>query len=236
MSRWRIGFLTALLTGGATPLWGQTTGSIMVGGSSAGRDVALDRGFLVAKGTTLPQGHGYVAALALTVGAAYGISDRLTAQVGTTLWTISEAPSLYGTARYGVVRSTGLSVAVGALGVVIIDNGGTAAGAWPYVTTTVGTDRIAVTGLVGVGSSSTVFETSFTGRLLLQGAVEVFVAPELEILVESLYLGKNTDPVGAIGLRAFLGRLAFELGAIHAFEPGEPDTAVLPWAGVSVRF
>jgi len=200
--------------------------------------VALDRGFLIAKGTTLPQGRGYVAALAptLTVGAAYGITDRLTAQVGTTLWTISDAPSFYGTARFGVVRSPTLNVAAGALGVVIIDNGETTAAAWPYLTTTVGTDRIAVTGLVGVGSSSSVFETSFTGKVLLQGALEVFVSRGLEVVAEGLYLGNNTDPVGAIGVRGFLGSLALEVGAIHAFEQGAPDTAVLPWAGVSVRF
>jgi hypothetical protein len=210
----------------------------MVGGPPAGRDVALDRGFLVAKGTTLPQGRGYVAALAptFTVGVAYGITDRLTAQAGTTLWTISDAPSFYGTARFGVVRSRTLNVAVGALGVVIIDHSETTAAAWPYLTTTVGTDRIAVTGLVGVGSSSSVFETSFTGKILLQGALEAFVSRGLEVVVEGLYLGKNTDPVGAIGMRGFLGPFALEAGAIHAFEPGEPDTALLPWAGVSVRF
>ena len=55
------------------PGWAQTTGSIMVGTSPPARDVALDRGFVIAKGTTLPRGHGYVSALAptLTIGAAY---------------------------------------------------------------------------------------------------------------------------------------------------------------------
>jgi hypothetical protein len=230
--------VTIELTGGTGPLWGQTAHPIMVDSPPPGRDVALDRGFLIAKGTTLPRGHGYAAALAptLSVGVAYGITDRLSAQGGTTLWTIGEAPSLYGTARFGVVRSRNLNVAVGGLGVVVIEDGGTTAAGWPYVTTTVGSDRVMLTGLIGVGSSSSVFETSFTGKLLLQGALEAFVSRGIEVVVETLYLGASTDPAGACGARGFAGPFAFELGVIHVFEPGEADTPLLPWGGVSLRF
>lgn len=237
-SRKRIVLLAGLLAGGVGPLGGQTTQSIMVGTPPAGRDVALDRGFLIAKGTTLPQGRGYVDALAptLTVGVAYGVTDRLTAQAGTTLWTIADAPSLYGSARYGVIKSKSVNVALGALGVVIVDENETSAGGWPYVTTTVEAGRVSVTGLLGVGSSTEVFESSFTGQLLLQGGLEVFMSSALEVVVEALYLGEGTDPVAAIGMRGFAGPFALEAGLVHAFEVDAPDNAALPWAGVSWRF
>ena len=167
---------------------------------------------------------------------AYGITDRLTAQVGTTLWTIAIAPSFYGTARYGVVRSPLVNVAVGALGATIFDASEAAAGVWPYVATTVGRGPVALTGLVGVGSSTSVFDSDFDGSILLQGAMEVYVVPALEIVAETLYLGHNTNPAGAVGLRGFAGSLAFEGGVVHIFEPGEADTPILPWGGVSVRF
>lgn len=224
-------------------VWGvpgraQTAGSIMVGSSPPGRDVALDRGFVIAKGTTLPRGHGYVAALAptLTIGVAYGITDRLTAQVGTTLWTIAEAPSAYGTARYGVVRSRAVNVAVGVFGATIFNAKEADAGVWPYLATTVGSGAVSLTGLVGVGSSTRVFDSDFDGSVLLQGGLEVDLMPALEVVAETLYLGRNTNPAGAVGLRGFAGIMAFEGGLIHVFEPGQPDTVLLPWGGVSLRF
>ena len=220
------------------PGWAQTTGSIMVGTSPPARDVALDRGFVIAKGTTLPRGHGYVSALAptLTIGAAYGITDRLTAQVGTTLWTIAIAPSFYGTARYGVIRSSVVNVAVGALGATIFDANDAAAGVWPYVATTVGGGPVSLTGLVGVGSSTSVFDSDFDGSVLLQVVLAVLVVPAIEVVAETLYWGRNANPAGAVGLRGFVGVFAFEGGVVHVFEAGEPDTTLLPWGGVALRF
>jgi hypothetical protein len=202
------------------------------------RDPVSDRGFLIAKGNTLPKGSGYVDALGptLTVGAAYGVTDRLTVQVGTSFWTIPDGiPSGFLSARYGVVRTPDVSVAVGALGAAIYADNAFTAAAWPYVTTTVGTDRVSVSGLVGVGSSTTVFESDFDGRILLQGLLEAAVARNVKVLVEALYLGKDSDPAGAAGVRWFPSRLAFEVGWIHVFQAGD-DVTFIPWGGISYGF
>jgi hypothetical protein len=234
----RLALPLCVLAVWGVPGWAQTAGSIMVGSSPPAGDGARERGVVIAKGTTLPRGHGYVAALAptLTIGVAYGITDRLTAQVGTTLWTIAEAPSLYGTARYGVVQSTAVNVAVGVFGATIFNGNEADAGVWPYLAMTVGSGPVSLTGLLGVGSSTRVFDSDFNGSVLLQGALEVSLMPALEVVAETLYLGRNTNPAGAVGLRGFVGMMAFEGGLIHVFEPGEPDTALVPWGGVSLRF
>ena len=227
-----------LLLAAVAPLAGQQD-AVMVGRNEVSRDFMADRGFLIAKGTTLPQGRGYVAALAptFTLGVAYGVTDRFTVQAGTSFWTLpSGYPSGYLSIRYRIIAVPGLDLAVGALGVGVAGDGELLTGGWPYVTTTVGTDRLALSGLIGVGSSSDVFESDFDGHLLLQGLLEAVVVPHVKILVEALYLGQNSDPAGGIGARYFTRRVAGEVGFIYVFESGGGDGIPLPWAGVSVGF
>lgn len=211
----------------------------MVGPLSGSRDFTGERGFLVAKGTTLPRGLGYVYALGLplSVGAAYGVTDRLTLNGGTSFWTLADGvPSGYLSARYAVVRLPDLGVAVGALGVAITDGDATTTAGWPFLTATVGTDRVAVTGLAGVGSSTEVFESDFDGKALLQGLLEVVVAADFKLLVEGLYLGEGSDPIGALGFRWASARVAIEAGAVRVFEPAGSSVEILPWVGVAVRW
>ncbi len=223
-----------LLLAATAPLAGQQD-DVMVGRNGTPRDFMADRGFLIAKGTTLPRGRGYVAALAptFTLGVAYGVTDRFTVQAGTSFWTLpSGYPSGYLSIRYRIIAVPGLDVAVGGLGVGVAGDGDLITGGWPYVTTTVGTDRVALSGLIGVGSSSRVFESDFDGHLLLQGLLEAVVAPHVKLLAETVYLGENSDPAGGIGMRYFTRRIAGELGLVYVFERGVP----LPWAGVAVGF
>lgn len=217
----------------------QGQGPGMVGPPSASRDFTGERGFLIAKGTTLRGGAGYVYVLGLplSLGAAYGVTDRLTLNGGTSFWTLADGvPSGYLSARYAVIRHPALGVALGALGVAVTDGDATTTAGWPFVTVTAGADRVAATGLVGVGSSTEVFESDFDGKILLQGLLEAVVTSGLKVLVEGVYLGEGSDPVGALGLRWSGPRVAVEGGVVRVFEPPGASVEVLPWVGVSVRW
>lgn len=191
----------------------------MLGDSTDPRDFSYDRGFLIAKGTTLRRGEAYAAVLIPgTLGVAYGVNDRLTLQAGAVPWTlIGKVVTAFGSARYGVVRAEPFYVAVGAFAIAAIDNDEALLAGWPYVVATAGTPVLAVTWLAGLGSSTSIFEDDFDGDILLQGMAEAVVARGLKVIGEGLYLGDGSDPVTGTGLRFFGARHLFELGVLRAF-------------------
>jgi hypothetical protein len=211
------------------------TASAVLAQEAPPRDFLEDRGFLIAKATTLPKGTGYVAALMPgAVGVAYGLTDRLTAQGGAVPWTL-----LYGgfvgfaSLRYGIVRSSPLHVSVGGFGIVAVDDDQTEAAGWPYLTATVGADAFSATGLIGVGSSTSVFESDFNGKILLQFEGEARVLPDLKVIIETLYLGEDSETLGGAGVRFFGSRGAVEAGVAIVLSGSE---GVLPWAAIAWSF
>lgn len=98
------------------------------------------------------------------------------------------------------------------------------------------TGRVAFSGLVGVGSSTEIFESDFSGKLLMEGLFQLAIGPDLGLVVEGLYLGADSDPAGAVGFRWFRSRMAIEAGAVYVFTSGVArGWALLPWLGLAVR-
>jgi hypothetical protein len=135
--------------------------------------------------------------------------------------------------RYGIVRTSPLHLAVGGFGVVASDDGVTDVAAWPYVTTTVGSDAFSGTGLIGVGSSTSVFESDFNGKILLQFEGEARLLPDLKVIIETLYLGEDSETLGGAGVRFFGSRGAVEAGLAVVLSGSD---GLLPWAALAWSF
>jgi len=199
------------------------------------RDFTLDRGFLIAKGTTLPRGTGYVIAMVPgTFGIGYGVTDRVTLQAGAVPWTLLDGVVVaYSSLRYRLAGVGALQVAVGGFGIIISEDDETEAAGWPYLAATLGHADYSVSGLIGVGSSTSVFESDFDGAVILQAEAEARVLRDVKVIIETLYLGEGSDPVFGAGLRLFGNRGMVEAGAAWVF--GGTDGA-LPWAAIAYRF
>ena len=199
------------------------------------RDFSRDRGFLVAKGTMLSQGEGYVSALIPgTIGVTYGLTDRITVQGGTVWWTLFyDAFAGIASARLGVLQLPELQVAVGGFGLVVFDDRDAEAAGWPFITATAGTSRLNVTGLVGVGSSTGIIDEDFNGSALVQGGAELMVVPGVKLLAEGVWLGRDSDAVVGGGIRLFSSRVLLEVGV--GVEASRGDY-VLPWAALAYHW
>jgi hypothetical protein len=81
-----------------------------------------------------------------------------------------------------------------------------------YVTTTIGSDAYSATGLVGMGSSTSVLESDFSGEMLLQFEGEARILRDLRLIVETLYLGEGSETLGRAGVRLLGSRGALEVG------------------------
>jgi len=203
---------------------------------TAWSDPTPDRGFLVAKGTTLSQGRGYVAAVmpgALDV--AYGVSDRFTVMGGTVPWTVFQGPFIgFGSLRYGVVQSEWVDLAIGAFGAMVAEHDEFDAAVWPFVSTTVGSPTLSVTGLVGAGSNTSIIDGDLNNHLLLQGEAEWQVASQVKVIAEALYLGEGYDPIGGAGLRFWARPGMIELGVAREFTGS--GSSWLPWVALAYGF
>lgn len=198
-------------------------------------DFSRDRGFLIAKGTLLTQGEGYVAALVPgTIGAVYGLTSRMTVQGGTVPWTLAYgALAVFASARYGVLQLPAMQVAVGGFGLALFGEDETDVAGWPFLAATVGGGRAAVSALVGVGSSSQILDDDFDGSVLLQGMAEVLVARGLKLIAEGAWLGRDSDALVGGGLRLFGPRVLIEGGfGVEA----DDASYVVPWAAIAFRW
>jgi hypothetical protein len=196
------------------------------------RDIADDRGFLIAKATTLPRGSGYVTALMPgALGVAYGLSDRLTGQLGTVPWTLFNGLVLgFASLRYRLLRSSFAHISVGGFGITGFDQHEYEAAGWPYVATTVGTARYSVSALVGVGSSTSIFESDFDGQMLVQFEGEARVDRTLKVIAETLYLGEGSETLGAVGVRFLGDRVAGDVGVGFVLSGG---SGFFPWVALA---
>lgn len=208
--------ITGLLPLAAMPLTAQQTRP---------RDVTADRGFFVATGRSLGHGHGNASlSYFWTPAASVGLLDRITVTAGTPLWT---GPSIgFASVKAQVLDRPWTAWSVGAFGLL----GSGVEGVWPYVTGTVGTDRLAVTVLSGVGAGSVdVFETDLAGDVLIQGALIARVYDHVKVILEGLQIFAEGEPAVLLGTRLFGHRFAVDLAGVIAWEDGQ----VLPWVSVA---
>lgn len=209
--------LTGLLTLAGTPLAAQ---------QRPPRDVTADRGFFVATGRSLGHGHGNASlSYFWTPAVSIGAFDRITLTGGTPLWT---GPSVgFASLKVQVVEHAWTAWSIGAFGLL----GSGVEGVWPYVTGTVGTDRLSVTVLSGVGAGSIdVFETDLEGDVLIQGALIARVHDHVKVIVEGLQIFSEGEPAVLLGARLFGHRFAVDVAGVVAWE----DTGqVLPWVSVA---
>jgi hypothetical protein len=199
------------------------------------RDFSQDRGFLIAKATTLPRGEGYVIAMVPgTLGIGYGVTDRVTLNAGAVPWLLLDGALVaFSSLRYGMAALGPVHLAVGGFGLIASDDDAVEVAGWPYLTATVGSGDYSVSGLIGVGSSTTVFESDFDGAVILQAEGEARVLRNVKVIVEALSLGQGSDPIFGAGLRLWGDRGMFEAGAAWVFGATE---AALPWAAIAWRF
>ena len=199
-------------------------------------DPTPDRGFLVAKGTTLPQGRGYVAAVMPgAVDVTYGVTDRLTVMGGTVPWTVFLGPFIgFGSLRYGIAQRPWVGVAIGVFGAMVAERDEFDGAAWPFVSTTVGSPTLSVTGLVGAGSNTSIIDGDLNGHLLLQGEAEWQVVSQVKLIAEALYLGEGYDPIGGAGLRFWARPGMVELGVAREFTGS--GSSWLPWVALAYGF
>jgi hypothetical protein len=224
--------LFALAAIGTVP-WSVVRAAAQEPPTAAALDFTYDRGFLIAKGMTLHRGEAYVAGLMPgSIGWAYGLSDRITVQVGTVPWTLAAAYFVgFASARYAVVRASPAHVAIGGFGAAALGPGKSTVAMWPYVTGTLGSRRVSVSALFGVGSSTRIFEGDFDGNILLQASAETQVAPRFKLVAETLYLGRGSEPLVALGTRFLGAQYVFEVGVARTVDdPGQ----YLPWCAVAV--
>jgi hypothetical protein len=199
------------------------------------RDFSQDRGFLIAKATTLPRGEGYVIAMVPgAVGIGYGLTDRVTLNAGAVPWLLLDGAIVaYSSLRYRLAGVGPLQVAAGGFGIIVSADDDVETAGWPYVTATLGAEAYSLTGLIGVGSSTTVFESDFDGAVILQAEGEARVLRNVKVIVEALSLGQGSDPIFGAGLRLWGDRGMFEAGAAWVFGATE---GALPWAAIAWRF
>lgn len=222
--------LSAALGGPFAPLDGQTDSGV------AHTDPVADRGFLIAKATAAPRGHGHVTAFwPGFVVLAYGASERVTLSGGTLPWLLPAGTGLFfGSLRTTILATAYSGIAIGASGLFVFEEGGMTGGGWPFVTGTLGASAGSLTALVGVGTGATVLGDDLAGSVLLQAMGELALARGIKLIAEALYLGDDSEPVGGVGLRFFGDRGAFEVGWGMTLESGR--TFHHPWAAISYGF
>jgi hypothetical protein len=222
--------MTSAVGTARAPLAGQS------GSTGSRADPVADRGFLIAKATPVPAGRGHVTAFwPGFVIFGYGASDRVTLVGGTLPWLALNGPGLFfGSVRASLVSSRHAGVAIGASGLFVLEEGGVAAGGWPFAVGTVGFPRGSLTALLGVGTGATVLGDCLAGSVLLQGMGEFSLARGMKLIAEALYLGDGTEPIGAVGVRLWGSRGAFEIGWALTLE--SEDGFHHPWAAISYGF
>ncbi|MHC4448348.1 MAG: hypothetical protein ACYSXF_11310, partial [Planctomycetota bacterium] len=155
-----------------------------------------------------------------------------TIAAGSPAWTVfSGGLVLFASAKYSVLRTPYANLAVGAFGITAGHRDDLWGGAWPFASVTLGPPIFTIGGTVGVGASSEIFETDFTGEVTIQGMIESHLGRNLKLIVETLYLGNDSDPAAAAGFRFFRKQFAFELGAVMIFES---DDTIIPWLKLSL--
>ena len=225
-----LAVLFAALGGTVAPLSGQSDST------ESHADPVGDRGFLIAKATPAPAGHGHITAFwPGFVIFGYGASDRVTLVGGTLPWAALYGTGLFfGSVRTSVVSSPCSGVSVGASGLFVFEEGSVVAGGWPFVVGTVGFPTGSLTALLGVGTGATVLGERLAGSALVQGMGEFALARGIKLIAEALYLGEGTEPVGGVGLRFWGDRGAFEVGWGVMLESGRAFHH--PWAAISYGF
>ena len=212
----------------------QQNDPLMLDQNRVERDFLEDHGFLASTGRTLPKGAGWISAV-VTPGVAafgYGITDRLTVAAGSPVWTpFAGGLVLFASVKYGVLRTPFAHLSVGAFGITAGTRDDLFGGAWPFASVSLGPPIFTVGGTVGVGVSSEIFDGNLTGDVSLQGTVESRVGRNLKLIVETLYLGNDSDPAAAAGFRFFREHFAFELGVVRIFQSEDP---ILPWLKLSL--
>jgi len=230
----RVVTVVLLLGAVVVPATAQQNDSLMLGQNRVRRDFLEDHGFLASTGRTLPKGAGWISAV-VTPGVAafgYGITDRLTVAAGSPVWTAFYGGLvIFASAKYSLLRTPYAHLSLGAFGITAGTRDDLFGGAWPFASVSLGPPIFTVGGTVGVGVSSEVFDGAFTGDVSLQGMIESRLGRNLKLIVETLYLGNDSDPVAAAGFRYFREHFAFELGVVTIFESDDP---VVPWLKISI--